>query len=235
MLTLAPWEERERSQQEIVAGAQSEAAEDPRRADLHALRPNSLGIRGGGQGLHFAITGTDYDALADKAEELQQRAGGPARLRHGPAQLRHDAAGARRSPIDREAASDLGVSVETLGTTLATLLDGAEMGEYYVEGDAIPVRAQAPDGMIDDPSDLENIFVRTAEGRMVPLSSFVTVTERAVAPELPREGQRRAVPITATLAPGVDLRQAMDALEALAAEHAAGRPWASTTWARRRR
>ena len=37
---------------------------------------------------------------------------------------------------------------------------------------------------------------------MVPLSSFVTVTERAVAPELPREGQRRAVPITASLAAG---------------------------------
>jgi HAE1 family hydrophobic/amphiphilic exporter-1 len=70
--------------------------------------------------------------------------------------------------------------------------------------------------MIDDPSDVENIFVRTAEGRMVPLSSFVTVTERAVAPELRREGQRRAVPISATLSPGVDLRQAMNALEALA-------------------
>ena len=50
--------------------------------------------------------------------------------------------------------------------------------------------------MIDDPGDLENVFVRTAADRMVPLSSFVTVTERAVAPELPREGQRRAVPIS---------------------------------------
>jgi HAE1 family hydrophobic/amphiphilic exporter-1 len=46
---------------------------------------------------------------------------------------------------------------------------------------------------------------------MVPLSSFVTMTERAVAPELKREGQRRAVPINATLAPDVDLRPAMEA------------------------
>ena len=115
--------------------------------------------------------------------------------------------------VDREAASDLGVSVETLGTTLATLLDGREMGEYYVQGDAISVRASAPEGMIDDPSDIENVFVRTAGGRMVPLSSFVTVTERAVAPELRREGLRRAVPMTATLAEGVDLRQAMNAVE----------------------
>jgi HAE1 family hydrophobic/amphiphilic exporter-1 len=71
---------------------------------------------------------------------------------------------------------------------------------------------------MDDPSDLESIYVRAAEGRMVPLSSFVTMTERAVAPELRREGQRRAVPLTASLAPGIDLRQAMDDLEELAAE-----------------
>jgi len=71
---------------------------------------------------------------------------------------------------------------------------------------------------MDDPVDLESVYVRTAGGRMVPLSSFVTMTERAVAPELRREGQRRAVPLTASLAPGVDLRQAMDDLEALAAQ-----------------
>jgi HAE1 family hydrophobic/amphiphilic exporter-1 len=179
--------------------------------------PNSLGLRGGGQGLQFAITGTDYDTLADKAEEVrnrleQMRGFDSVRLNFDTTQpeLAID--------IDREAAADLGVSIETLGTTLATLIDGREMGEYYVDGDAIPVRVQAPDGIIDDPSDLENTFVRTSEGRMVPLSSFVTVTERAVAPELPREGQRRAVPLTATLAAGNDLGQAMNDLEALAAE-----------------
>ncbi len=75
--------------------------------------------------------------------------------------------------------------------------------------------------MIDDPGDLENVFVRTASGRMVPLASFVTVVEQAVAPELPREGQRRAVPIAATLKPGVDLRHAMDDLEKVAAQHLA--------------
>jgi HAE1 family hydrophobic/amphiphilic exporter-1 len=71
---------------------------------------------------------------------------------------------------------------------------------------------------MDDPADLETIYVRAAEGRMVPLSSFVTMTERAVAPELRREGQRRAVPLTAALAPGVDLRHGMEDLETLAAE-----------------
>jgi HAE1 family hydrophobic/amphiphilic exporter-1 len=216
LLTLAPWEERERSQQEITQALNRKLQEIPG-VQIFMRTPNSLGLRGGGQGLQFAITGTDYDGLADVAEEMRNRL--EQMPGFGSVRLNFDTTQPELAiDIDREAAADLGVSIETLGTTLATLIDGRELGEYYVEGDAIPVRAQAPDGVIDDPSDLENTFVRTSSGRMVPLSSFVTVTERAVAPELPREGQRRAVPLTATLSEGNDLRQAMNDLEALAAE-----------------
>ena len=216
MLSLEPWEERERSQQEIAAELAPKLRGIPG-VEISMRQANSLGIRGGGQGLRFAITGTDYGTLADKAREMQAAMEG--RPLFERVTLDYDTTQPELAiSIDREAAADIGVSVETLGSGLATLLDGREMGEYYLEGDAIPVRAQAPDGMLDDPADLETIYVRAAEGRMVPLSSFVTMTERAVAPELRREGQRRAVPLTASLTPGVDLRRAMEDLEALAAE-----------------
>jgi HAE1 family hydrophobic/amphiphilic exporter-1 len=217
VLTLAPWEERSRSAQDIVKEL------TPKLQKLAGVQvsmrsANSLGIRGGGQGLRFAITGNDYNALADKALELQQALEDNAAF--DTVTLSYDTTQPELSVvIDREKASDLGISVDTLGTALATLLDGKELGKYYVGGDEISVRAQAPDGMIDDPGDLENVFVRTDAGRMLPLASFVTVSESAVAPELPREGQRRAVPINATLKPGVDLRHAMDALEEVAAQH----------------
>jgi HAE1 family hydrophobic/amphiphilic exporter-1 len=216
MLRLAPWEERARSQQEIVAELDPRLQAIPG-VEISMRQANSLGIRGGGQGLRFAITGIEYDALADEAFELQ------ATMEQRPEFERVTLDYNTTQPelsitIDREAASDIGVSVEALGATLATLLDGREMGEYYVDGDAIPVRAQAPDGMINDPGDLESIYLRTENDRMVPLSSFVTMTEQAVAPELRREGQRRAVPLRATLADGVDLRTAMNTVEALAAE-----------------
>ncbi len=202
------------------ARAQSEAAEDRRRADIDALgqQPRHPRRRPG-------------PALRHHRQRLRRRS--PTRrwscssaLESEPSfdtvSLNYDTTQPELSvAIDREKASDLGVSVDSLGTTLSTLLDGKEIGKFYVGGDAIPVRVQAPDGMIDDPGDLENVFVRTASGRMVPLASFVTVTEQAVAPELPREGQRRAVPIAATLKPGVDLRHAMNELETVAAQHLA--------------
>ena len=214
VLTLAPWEQRTRSQQEITQALNKKLQQIPG-VVISARTPNSLGIRGGGQGLRFAVTGTDYDQLSDTAQKLTSAMEDLPVF--GRVSLDYDTTQPELSvTIDREAASDLGVSVDTLGTTLQTLLDGREMGKYYVNGDAVSVRASAPDGTIDDPSDLENIFVRSAGGRMLPLSSFVTVTERAVAPQLQRVDLKRAVPITAELAPGVDLRQAMTALSALA-------------------
>jgi HAE1 family hydrophobic/amphiphilic exporter-1 len=216
VITLAPWAERARSQQSITNELNGKLQGIPG-IQVFARQANSLGIRGGGQGLRFAITGTDYDKLAAEAESMKRA------LEDLPVfdrvSLDYDTTQPELTiTINREAAADLGVSVDTLGTTLSTLLDGREMGEYFVDGDAISVRAAVPDGMIDDPSDVEGIFVRTSEGRMVPLTSFVTVAERAVAPELRREGLRRAVPINATLTPDVDLRQSMNALEALASE-----------------
>jgi hydrophobic/amphiphilic exporter-1 (mainly G- bacteria), HAE1 family len=216
VLTLAPWGERERSQQEIAAELNAELQKIPG-VQVFARTPNSLGIRGGGQGLRFAVTGPDYASLSDEAEAMMAAMQDMAIFEN--VRLNYDTTQPQLSvQIDRERASDLGVSLEALGGILATLLDGREVGEYFVGEHAIPVRVEAPDGTIDDAADLENIFVQAEGGRMVPISSFVNVTEAAVAPELPREGQRRAVPLTATLALGVDLRRAMDTVEALAAE-----------------
>ncbi len=216
VLTLADWKARERSQQEIMRELNGRLQNIPG-VQVFARSPNSLGIRGGGQGLQFAITGIDYDALAEQAEAFRLAMEDlPA---FDTARLSYDTTQAQLSlDIDRERATDLGIPVDSLGTTLATLLEGREMGEFYVGGDAIPVRVEAPDGTINDPSDLEGIFVRTGGGRMVPLSSFVSVRESAVAPNLPREGQRRAVPLVGTLGEGQDLRSAMAAVETLARE-----------------
>jgi HAE1 family hydrophobic/amphiphilic exporter-1 len=73
--------------------------------------------------------------------------------------------------------------------------------------------------MIQDPSGLDAIELRTPNGAMVPLSSFVAFEETAVAPSLPRQDRSRAIPITAALGEGVSLGSAMQQVRTLAAEH----------------
>ena len=70
---------------------------------------------------------------------------------------------------------------------------------------------------------------------MVPISTFVTLTERAVAPELGREAQLRSVPITARLTPDFALGAALTEVQRLAAELLRRGHAHRARWPRRRR
>jgi HAE1 family hydrophobic/amphiphilic exporter-1 len=206
VLTLAPWEARARSQSEIVDDVNGRLRSVVG-ASAFAIQPNSLGIRGAGRGLQFALLGSSYGALAERAEALKTEmernpAFGEVTIGYETTQPQLFVA------VDRERASDLGIVIEGLGEALQAVLDGRSVGEVFVEDRSFDVKMVSTSDPVNDPSDLENIFVRTASGAMVPVSTFVRLEERAVAPTLSREEQQRAVSVTATLTPDLALGDA---------------------------
>jgi hydrophobic/amphiphilic exporter-1 (mainly G- bacteria), HAE1 family len=214
--TLADWSKRTRSQAEITAELNRKLQGLPG-IQVSAFTSNSLGIRGGGQGLQFSITGTDYTELGKAADKLI------ADMQDDPVfatvRLNFDTTQPQLSiNIDRERASSVGVSVSNITSAIQTLVAGNNLGNYYIGDQPIEILAQAPDGTIEDATGLENVQMRSSSGQMVPLSSLVTFEESAVAPSLARESQRRAMPISATLSPGIDLRQAMNHMQTIAAK-----------------
>ena len=118
--------------------------------------------------------------------------------------------------VDRARAEDLGVTIDGLGDALQAVLDGRTVGTLYRDDDAFDIRLVSTADPVNDPGDLERIFVPARDGRMVPISSFVTLQERAVAPELSRESQMRAVPVTASLTPALPLCAALEEVPRLA-------------------
>jgi multidrug efflux pump len=70
-----------------------------------------------------------------------------------------------------------------------------------------------------NPSDISNIFVRGRDDRMVPLASLVSVRESVAPRELNHFGQRRSATITANLAPGYSLGEALAFMEETAQRH----------------
>ena len=215
-LTLAPWHERDRSQMEIAADLGRKLQAIPG-IQASPRNSNSLGIRGGGQGVTFSVTGQDYGELAEAAETLINV------MESSPTfdtiRLNYDTTQPQLSiRIDRQRATEAGISIATISSVVQTLLSGRDVGDFYVGDDPIEIRARVPYGMIQDPSGLDAIALRTPNGAMVPLSSFVTFEETAVAPNLPRQDQSRAIPVTAGLGEGVALGQAMQEVRELAAE-----------------
>ncbi|AZL60157.1 efflux RND transporter permease subunit [Tabrizicola piscis] len=214
VVTLADWADRTRSQQEIAAELNA-GLRGVIGVRTFAIQPNSLGIRGAGQGLSVALVGDDYGRLADVARTLvEQMEQDP---RFGQVRLGYDTTQPQLFvEIDRTRAEDLGVAIDGLGEAFQAVLDGRTVGTLFLEDDSFDIRLVSTSDPVNDPGDLERIFVPSSNGQMVPVSSFATLTERAVAPELGRESQRRSVPITAGLTPELALGDAFGELQAMA-------------------
>ncbi|MBL8581854.1 MAG: efflux RND transporter permease subunit, partial [Rhizobiaceae bacterium] len=215
VMTLAPWSDRQRSQQQIVADINKLTREVPG-VRAFVIQPNSLGIRGAGSGLQFAIVGNDYAELGAAANAIVAALEKNSRFQQ--ARLSNDATQPQLSvEINRERASDLGIDITGMAEAMQAMLDGREIGDVFINDRSFAVKLISTTNPINDPTDLENIFLKTKDGRYVPMSTIATLTERAVPPSLQREQQLRAVSITAGLAPGFALGDAYREAQALAA------------------
>ena len=82
---------------------------------------------------------------------------------------------------------------------MQAMLDGNDIGDVYIGDRSYGVKLVSTTNPINDPTDLENIFLKTGDGRYVPMSTIATLTERAVPPSLTREQQQPSVAITSNL------------------------------------
>ena len=217
VLTLAPWDMRQRSQQQIADEVNRMLVEVP---GLRAftIQPNSLGIRGAGSGLQFAITGDDYDTIAKSADLIM--AAMEKDPRFGRIRLSYETTQQQLLiSIDRERAAELGININGLSAVIQAMLDGRSIGSVFVNDRAVDIKIISAGNPINDPTDLENIFLRTGDGRIVPMSAISHLEEMAVAPSLGREQKMRSISITASLDPEFSLGEALAAAEKLAAPH----------------
>ena len=215
VLSLAPWSERSRTQQEIAADILARTSQVPG-VRTTVGQPNSLGIRGAGNGLQFALIGNSYADLGTAATKVLAEMEKDPRFRQP--RLSTDA----NQPqlfvtVDRERASDLGIDIKGLSPALQAMLDGRKITSVFIEDRSYDVKLVSTTNPINDSTDLENIFIRTTDGRFVPVSTIATLSERAVPPSLSREQQQRSVAITAGLADDFALGEALKQAEQIAA------------------
>ncbi|MBB5073896.1 HAE1 family hydrophobic/amphiphilic exporter-1 [Bartonella callosciuri] len=215
ILLLSSWEKRLRSQQEIVEDVNAKVRQFPA-VFAFAAQGNSLGVKGTGQGLQFAILGNDYtklQSIADKLVSALQADSHFVRPR-----LTVDATQPQFFiEINREKASDLGIDITNLGNTLQTMLDGKKIGSIYVNDHSYDVKLTSRKNPINNPNDLENIFLKTKGNKYVPLSVVASLHEKAIAPQLKREKRMNAVILSANLAPGIVLGSAYQTVQKIAA------------------
>ena len=217
IVSLENWDQRERSTQEIVGGLFPALSAMPG-VRAFPIQPAGLGQRGFSTPVQFVLGGDTYEALAGWRDAFLAKASENPRL------LNLDADYKEVKPqlliqVDRNRAADLGVSVSEVGRTLETMLGSRRVTTYLDRGEEYDVILQAEDGDRRTPGDIENLYVRASKsGALVPLSSLVTVSEGADAATLNRFNRLRSITISANLAPGYTLGEALSYLRGVAEE-----------------
>jgi multidrug efflux pump len=211
IVPLAPWEDRSESAQEIMNRLRTRLAELPG-VRVAVMQPGSLGMRGVSTPVRLVLGGPSYEELVKWRDIVLERAA------ENPGLVNLDSDYYERKPqmqvaIDRSRAADLGVSLETIGRTLETMMGSRIVTTYLEHGEEYNVVLQARDTDRASPSDLENIYVRSTSNALIPLSNLVRIQEIAGPTELKRFNRLRAITISAALAPGYSLGEALDYLE----------------------
>lgn len=175
--------------------------------------------RGVNKPVQFVLGGPNYkdlaewrDILVTHASENKQLLGLDFDYKETKPQLRIHVNNAR--------AADLGVSVQHIGETLETLLGSRKVTSFMQDGEEYDVIVEGDREHIDSQTDLNNIHVRSNySGKLIPLSSLVTVDEFSDASKLNRFNRVRAITFEANLADGYSLGEAIDYLNAIVDEH----------------
>ncbi|MDX9716109.1 MAG: efflux RND transporter permease subunit [Thauera sp.] len=210
------WEDRTRTANEISADLQPKLRAV---AGVNAfpILPASLGQSVRSRPVSYVIATSDsYDELARVSDAFLDAMG------DNPGFLSPDTNLKLTMPelaveVDRDRAADLGVAVDAIARTLESMLGGRQVTRYKEDAEQYDVIVQVAEDARRDPRDIRDIYVRARNGEMVPLTSVVKVSERVAPRELNHFGQRRAVTISANLAPGYALGEALQWMDDTAA------------------
>jgi multidrug efflux pump subunit AcrB len=209
---LVPPEERERSQKEIVGSLFPAFGKIPG-LKAFAVEPSPMSGFSGSP-VELVIQGPDVFELARVADEITSDANETGHFN----QIRTDIFLNKpqlQVSIDRERASDLGMSVRDIATTLRILLGGLDISTFKRDGETYDVIAQLTSKERAGPSALMDLFVR-GNGGLIPLAAVVQ-SEIATAPlAIPHYDRQRAITINAKLGPGVSQGDALTELYEIA-------------------
>jgi len=209
---LTPWNERERSSKDVAADLGPKLWDVPGVLAFPIL-PASLGANFFAKPVEFVIKDSasyedmakSVDAFLAKVRENPRITNIDTDLKINTPQLKVDLA--------RERLADLGISVADAAGALETMLAGREVTRFKRAGEQYDVILRVEDSGRTDPESLERVFVRTASGSLVPLSAVVKVTDTTAPRDLNHFDRMRSVTVTANLADGYALGEALSYLE----------------------
>ncbi len=214
---LKPWEERTRSQMDITQSLGPRMFVSMPGVLAFPINPPSLGQSFRNPPLQFVVQAPTYQALDNALEKLMGK------VRAYPGLVNADTDLKLNKPqisvsVNRDKAADMGVGVDSIGRTLESLMGGREVTRFKREGEQYDVIVQMEPKDRSTPQDLGVVYVRGADGDLTPLSNLIAIEETVAPKELNHFNRQRAAIISANIAPGYTLGDALAFMDQAAKE-----------------
>lgn len=207
--SLTPWEDR-RHQREIVREIFPKLISMPG-AMIFTINPPSLGQSPFKSPVRFVISGTNYDQVGEWGESIKNISEDIG-LRSARIDYKVDKPRINLK-INRDAASNLGVSADDIATTLDALYASRKVTKFSKDGLTYNVVVKADDKYLVDVSNLDNIYIKSSLTKeLIPLSNLVTNSVEATSKSLKRINRLPSVTLSSSIAPGSSLGVILDEL-----------------------
>jgi multidrug efflux pump len=209
---LKDWGEREHSVQEVIGEIQGPFFAIPG-VMAFASNPPAFGF---GSPVQFVVRHPDFERLSLAMDTLVTRA------RQIPGLVNVDTDLRVNKPeltvnYDRERAEDLGVPIRDVANALQALLGGQRVSTFTRDNKLYDVIVQLDATERATPSDMRDVYLRGRDGSLVSFASLARVDEGVGPRQVNHFDRVRSATLTANLAPGFTLGEALDSIEALAA------------------
>ncbi|HGJ4158980.1 TPA: efflux RND transporter permease subunit [Salmonella enterica subsp. enterica serovar Grumpensis] len=222
-VSLKPWEERngEENSVEAVIARATRAFSQIRDGLVFPFNMPAIVELGTATGFDFELIdqgGLGHDALTKARNQLLGMV-----AKHPDLLVRVRPNGLEDTPqfkldVDQEKAQALGVSLSDINETISAALGGYYVNDFIDRGRVKKVYVQADAQFRMLPGDINNLYVRSANGEMVPLSTFSSARWIYGSPRLERYNGMPSMELLGEAAPGRSTGEAMSLMENLASQ-----------------
>jgi len=204
--------ERERTQMEIKPELQQKVASITGLRTAVVQRPGLPGAGGGLPVQFVVISDVGYDQLSERSGELIGKAMQSGQFVFLQKSIEFDRPKSNLI-IDKDRAADLGISMEDIGRNLSGYFGEGYVNRFNMQGRSYKIIPQVPDISRSSIEKLDDIYLKTASGEQVPLSSIMSISNQVEPSKRTQFQQLNSLTIEGILRPGVTLGDGLSYLE----------------------
>ena len=208
--------DRERSQQQVADQISSLVAPKTQ-VRTFVTQQATFGSSRGGMPIQYVLQSPNLDKLRDVLPQFMEKVSESSILMQADVNLKFTKP-ELQVEINRDKASQMGISTRDIGLTFQLALSGQRMGYFYMNGKQYQIVGKLRREDRNEPSNIRSLYIRSNKGQMIQIANFTTFHEESAPPTLFRYNRFVAATVSSGLQTGYTIADGIAEMDRIAKE-----------------